>query len=46
MGHGLAEQHFSISKKFENDSKNVLPQNKNSFSGELFITYLKDGQSV
>jgi hypothetical protein len=36
----------AISRKLENGSTNVLPQNKNSFSGEVFITYLKDGPSV
>ena len=36
----------AISKKLENGSTNVLPQNKNRFSGKVFITYLKDGQSV
>jgi hypothetical protein len=46
MGYALAEQHSAILKKLENVSTNVLPQNKNSFSGEVFITYLKDGQNV
>jgi hypothetical protein len=36
----------AILKNCENGSTNVLPQNKNSFSGKVFITYLKDGQSV
>jgi hypothetical protein len=32
----------AISKKLENGSTNGLPQTKNSFSGKVFITYLKD----
>jgi hypothetical protein len=33
-------------KELENGSKNCLPQKKKLFFGKVFITYLKDGQSV
>ena len=42
----LQSSSSAISKKCENGSTNVLPQNKKSFSGEIFITCLKDGRSL
>lgn len=36
----------AISRKLENGSTNGLPQKTNSFSGMVFMTYLKDGRSV
>ncbi|GFU83651.1 DUF4817 domain-containing protein [Trichonephila clavipes] len=47
MGHALVEQHFG---NFEEVGKwldaNVLPQKTSSFSGIVFLNYLKDGRNV
>jgi len=36
----------AISRKLENGSTNGLPQKTSSFSGMVFINYLKDGRNV
>ena len=46
MGHALAEHHFSNFEEVGKWLNECSAAKEDSFYGEVFITYLKDGQSV
>ena len=46
MGHALAEQHFHLTKTFENDLMSGLPRKMRNFFGMVYTNCLKDGKNV